>query len=94
MHSGSIWPLALCLVVAAPSAAFAQAQAQPGFPNPLQQMFQGTPEDQAACRGDSGKFCKDAEPDQLRVLACLRSNRTAISTACANVLRKYGQYGP
>jgi hypothetical protein len=86
--------LALATIILAPGAALAQARAQPGIPNPFEQMFQGTPEDQAACRPDSSRFCKSAEPDQLRVLACLKANRTAISVACQNVLKRNGQWGP
>ena len=90
-------PLPVLLVVAAvaaPVSAMAQTRAQPTIPNPFEQMFQGTPQDQAACRPDSNKFCKSAEPDQLRVLACLKANRNAISVACQNVLRRNGQWGP
>lgn len=62
-------------------------QRQPAFPNP----FQGTPEEQAACRPDSTAFCRDAVPDQLRVLACLQQNRQRISRACRQVLESHGQ---
>lgn len=84
---------ALSLVLAAsvliPSLALAQA-----IPNPFNQMFQGTPQDQAACRPDSSRFCKSAEPDQFRVLACLKENRNSISVPCQNVLKRNGQWGP
>jgi ABC-type transporter MlaC component len=86
--------MALVVMALAPEAAMAQARAQPGIPNPFEQMFQGTPQDQAACRPDSNRFCKDAEPDQFRVLACLKENRTKISVACQNVLKRNGQWGP
>ena len=53
--------------------------------------FQGTPEEQAACRPDSNRFCREAEPDAFRVLACLQRNRTKISGACRRVLESHGQ---
>lgn len=81
--------LALAASVLIPSLALAQA-----IPNPFNQMFQGTPQDQAACRPDSSRFCKDAEPDQFRVLACLKENRAKISVPCQNVLKRNGQWGP
>jgi hypothetical protein len=69
--------------------ALAQAQSQPPslFPN----LFQGTPEEQAACRPDSSKFCKASEPDTFRVLGCLQQNRAKISVACRKVLESHGQ---
>lgn len=61
------------------------------IPSPFQNLFQGTPEEQAACRPDSTRFCRDAEPDTFRVLACLQRNRTKISVACRKVLESHGQ---
>jgi hypothetical protein len=61
------------------------------FPNPFHEMMQGTPEEQAACRPDSTRYCKDAEPDPLVVLACLQRNRTKISARCLRVLESHGQ---
>jgi hypothetical protein len=60
------------------------------FP-PFPSIFEGTPEEQAACRPDSNKFCKTAEPDTFRVLACLQQNRAKISVACRKVLESHGQ---
>lgn len=74
--------------------ALAQAPSQqpaPAFPPPFQNLFQGTPEEQAACRPDSNRFCRAEEPDPFRVLACLRRNRTEISAACRRVLESHGQ---
>ena len=69
----------------------AQAQSQKSAPNPFPDPFQGTPEEQAACRPDSSKFCREFEPDSLRVLACLQRNRTKISQPCLRVLQSHGQ---
>jgi hypothetical protein len=67
------------------------SQRQAPLPNPFQEMMQGTPEEQAACRPDSTRYCKDAEPDALVVLACLQRNRTKISPRCLRVLESHGQ---
>jgi hypothetical protein len=36
-------------------------------------------------------MCKDATPDQSRVLACLQANQARLSAPCRGVLVKYGQ---
>lgn len=85
--------LMLAILLSFSTGAVAQAQPrQPApMPAPLPNMFEGTPQEQAACRGDSDKFCRDAEPDSLRVLACLQRNRAKISRACRAVLESHGQ---
>jgi hypothetical protein len=70
--------------------AYAQAQAPTPFP-PLPNMFQGTPQEQAACRPDSQRYCADAIPDTFRVLSCLQRNREKITNACRRVLESHGQ---
>jgi hypothetical protein len=77
--------LVICLISGA--TVRAQDRPQPPLPNP----FQGTPEEQAACRQDSVTLCRDAIPDSLRVLACLQQNRNRISKACRQVLESHGQ---
>jgi hypothetical protein len=54
-------------------------------------MPDGTPEDRAACQADVNRYCQNAIPDTMRVLACLQQNRQRISRACQDVLQKYGQ---
>jgi hypothetical protein len=54
-------------------------------------VLQGTAEEQAACAPDSNKFCRDAIPDTLRVLACLQENRRKLRKACLKVLEDHGQ---
>ena len=72
--------------------ALAQTPSQPPSPfPPFPNLFQGTPEEQAACRPDSNKFCKASEPDTFRVLGCLQQNRAKISLACRKVLESHGQ---
>jgi Cysteine rich repeat len=79
------------------TAAFAQGPPPlpfPPLPLPLPfPNFQGTPEDQKACRPDVVKMCKDAASteDSSRVLACLQANRARLSAPCHGVLVKYGQ---
>ena len=72
------------------TAALAQTQAPAPFPA-FPSMFQGTPQEQAACRPDSTRFCKDDIPDTFRVLACLQRNRAQISVPCRRVLESHGQ---
>jgi hypothetical protein len=82
--------LVAMLFVAGATGALAQQQPPapfPAFPN----MFEGTPQEQAACRPDATRFCKEALPDTFRVLACLQKNRTQISVSCRRVLESHGQ---
>lgn len=54
-------------------------------------LFQGTPEEQAACAPDSTRFCQDAIPDTFRVLACLQDHRQKLRKVCLKVLEDHGQ---
>jgi hypothetical protein len=54
-------------------------------------LFEGTAQEQAACRTDTMKFCREFVPDSMQVLACLRQQRTRISKACQEVLSSHGQ---
>ena len=87
--------LALAVVFAClTTPAWAQSQAPRPLPLPLplpSPNFQGTPEEQAACRPDVQKYCETALPDTMRVLACLQANRSKISNACNRVLVSHGQ---
>jgi len=82
------------------TAALAQGPPLPFPPLPLPLPFpgfQGTPEDQRACRPDVVHMCKEAlgeTTDQNRVLACLQANRARLSAPCRGVLVKYGQLPP
>jgi hypothetical protein len=45
----------------------------------------------AACAPAVRKFCRSANEDTMRVLACLQANRTKIGAACNKVLVSHGQ---
>ena len=47
-------------------------------------------QDEDACDRDAHRLCKDAIPDQMRVLACLQMNRPKLSKACQGVLQSHG----
>ena len=57
----------------------------------LAQSQQGTPQERAACALAVRKFCKSANEDTMRVLACLQANRARIGAACNKVLVSHGQ---
>ncbi|HZC58309.1 MAG TPA: hypothetical protein VE396_20010 [Xanthobacteraceae bacterium] len=69
--------LAIALVLA--TAAMAQNQVGPH-----------SAKDEDACDHDAHRFCKDAIPDQMRVLACLQMNRPKLTKACQGVLQSHG----
>ena len=47
--------------------------------------YQITAEEQAACRPDAERLCLSTYPDEDRMIACMKANRTALSPACAPV---------
>jgi len=46
--------------------------------------------DEDACDRDAHRLCKEAIPDQMRVLSCLQTNRQKLSKACQVVLQSHG----
>ena len=60
-------------------------------PAPPTGLFEGTPEEQAACAPDSTRFCRDFIPDNLRVLSCLQNHRKSLRKVCLKVLEDHGQ---
>jgi hypothetical protein len=69
--------------------ATASVAQRPLIPTPFD--TRGTPEDQAACRPDARKLCREHVGNDMAVLACFQQNRTKLSEPCAAVLRKYGK---
>jgi hypothetical protein len=61
------------------------------LPAVAQSQQQGTPQERAACAPAVRKFCKSANEDTMRVLACLQANRAKIGAACNKVLVSHGQ---
>jgi hypothetical protein len=53
----------------------------------------GTRDEQAACRGDTRRFCRAIDPDSGThgILTCLKQNRTKLSRACRGLLESHGQ---
>ena len=82
----------ICVALLALLSSPALAQ-EPNQPPPSTQggLFQGTPEEQAACSPDATRFCKDSFPDTFKVLACLKTNREKLRQACRKVLETHGQ---
>jgi hypothetical protein len=68
--------LAALIMMAFPSASMAQ---------------QGTPQEQAACRPDTRKLCRDLVGNDTAVLSCLQQNRAKLSRACREVLERHGR---
>jgi len=86
----------LLALLLAPLSAPAYAQDKPFFPLPLPfPNFDGTREEQAACRPDVVRLCPETvegvgQPDSQRVLACLQANRLKLKPACRQVLVSHG----
>ena len=78
---------ALASVILLASYASPSLAQTPGSPDP----FQGTRQEQEACRPNVTRFCKEFIPDTFRILACLQANRTRLSNACRLVLESHGQ---
>ena len=71
-------------VLASGTHVFAQTAAQ--------ELFSGTPEEQAACRRDVRQFCRHikAGAGNNAFLQCLQEHRTKLSEACGRVLKSHG----
>jgi hypothetical protein len=84
--------LAAALIVAS-SAAIAQGSTSKTPENKATADGQGTPQEQAACRPDVRRFCRDLKPDagSLSFLSCLQGHREKLSRACLAVLESHGQ---
>lgn len=41
--------------------------------------------ERAACTDDAVRLCSDAYPDQHKVLACMKANRSSLSATCLPV---------
>jgi hypothetical protein len=87
---------ALVLVASLVSASASFAQGLPPLPLPLPlpfPNFEGTPEEQRACRPDVMKMCKEylGQSDNGVVLRCLQANKVRLSAPCHGVLAHYGQ---
>ena len=71
-----------------------QALAQGPLPLPFPPLpfpgFQGTPEEQRACRPDVIRLCKGVPSDAMPMLNCLQRNRPQLSDACRGVLQRHG----
>jgi hypothetical protein len=63
---------------------FLLAAALVGVALPALAQQQGTPQERAACAPAVRKFCKSANEDTMRVLACLQANRAKIGAALSD----------
>ena len=74
----------LAILIAASSSALAEA------------AFEGTAQEQAACRPDVRKFCHSVKPGSGNgaFLSCLQANRQKLSKACTTVLKNHGVLTP
>lgn len=48
--------------------------------------FQVTEAEKLACGGDAYSLCSEAFPDQDKLLACMRLNRTSLTSGCRTAL--------
>jgi hypothetical protein len=54
-------------------------------------LSSGTPEEQAACKPDVIRYCKQAGADEMVVLFCLKEHREKLTKSCRKVLEDNGQ---
>ena len=71
-----LW-LALFLIVADVSAAFAQGP-------------RGTPQEQQACSRDASRLCRKQLGDDNAVQSCLQQHRARLSSSCQKVFQSRG----
>ena len=56
----------------------------------LGQGHMGTPQEQAACKRDAQRFCRQQLSDDMAVQQCLQQNRTSLSKSCQAVFASHG----
>jgi len=54
-------------------------------------QFSGTPQEQAACRPDVGRFCKGVKVEQGNMRDCLVAHHQKLTAKCHAVLQEHGQ---
>jgi len=54
------------------------------------QGHMGTPQEQAACRRDAQRFCRQQMSDDMAVQQCLQQHRTTLSKSCQKVFESHG----
>jgi hypothetical protein len=76
--------IALTILIAASSSVLAEA------------AFEGTAQEQAACRPDVRRFCHAVKTGSGNgaFLSCLQANRQKLSKACTTVLKNHGVLSP
>lgn len=71
------------------------AQTSPGIQPPTtetQAKAKKTSHDEHnACFRDANRYCADAIPDDMKVLACLQDHRKRLSKGCLKLLEENGQ---
>ena len=48
----------------------------------LNDRYQVTPQEKAACTSDAVRLCISAYPDEDKLLACMKQNRESLSSTC------------
>jgi len=54
------------------------------------QGHMGTPPEQAACKRDAQRFCRQQLTDDMAVQQCLQQNRSTLSKRCQAVFSSHG----
>jgi len=54
------------------------------------QGHMGTPQEQAACKRDAQRFCRQQLTDDMAVQQCLQQNRSRLSKRCQAVFASHG----
>jgi hypothetical protein len=49
-------------------------------------QYRITPYEKAVCLTDAVRFCRGAYPDQDRLIACMKDNRSNLSSICQSAL--------
>ncbi|MCW6507199.1 cysteine rich repeat-containing protein [Lichenifustis flavocetrariae] len=58
---------------------------EPRLSPPPANKYQITAEEQSACGTDAATFCSAVYPDEDKMLACMKLNRSSLSAACRPV---------
>jgi hypothetical protein len=92
MHRLTVAAALLAFVLAGPALAqFSSPGIQPGTQDVQSKAKKAERDEHNACFRDANRYCADAIPDDMKVLACLQDHRKKLSKGCVKLLEDNGQ---
>jgi hypothetical protein len=91
MHRLTAAAAMLAVVLTGPALAQSSPGIQPGAQEVQSKAKKTARDEHNACFRDANRYCADAIPDDMKVLACLQDHRKKLSKGCEKLLQDNGQ---